>query len=181
MGGTQSIPKITAQDRAILEYAIAPFCCMLHLVDSPKSQNPARQTKAVSEEGRCCPLSPDGGDKKTVGSLFAPPFPQIQVVLDREYEVARQQLAAGHKDRAVVALRRRKYQEVLLAKTDGQLENLEQLVLVPAISLQIRLPPPGGTDLRSCRSRQSSSLSSRSPCYMASNRVTRFSRKSTRS
>lgn len=53
---------------------------------------------------------------------------KIQVVLDREHEVAKQQLAAGNKDRALVALRRRKYQEGLLAKTDGQLENLEQLV-----------------------------------------------------
>ena len=53
---------------------------------------------------------------------------KIQVVLDREHEIAKQQLAAGNKDRALVALRRRKYQEGLLAKTDGQLENLEQLV-----------------------------------------------------
>jgi len=53
---------------------------------------------------------------------------KIQVILDREHEIARQQLAAGHKDRALVALRKRKYQEGLLVKTDGQLENLEQLV-----------------------------------------------------
>lgn len=116
-----------------------------------------------------------------VGSLFSSPFPQIQVILDREHEIARQQLAAGHKDRALVALRKRKYQEGLLVKTDGQLENLEQQVCTTAISLQIpSLPHPELTDLRLCRSRQSSSLSSRSPCYMASNRVTRFSRKSTR-
>jgi charged multivesicular body protein 6 len=65
------------------------------------------------------------------------PSPQIQVILDREQEIARQQLAAGHKDRALVALRKRKYQEGLLVKTDGQLENLEQLVCAPAISLYI--------------------------------------------
>lgn len=53
---------------------------------------------------------------------------QIQAVLDREQEIAKQQLAAGNKDRAILALRKRKYQESLLAKTDGQLENLEQLV-----------------------------------------------------
>lgn len=53
---------------------------------------------------------------------------QIQAVLGREHEIAKQQLAAGNKDRAVLALRKKKYQESLLAKTDGQLENLEHLV-----------------------------------------------------
>ena len=36
----------------------------------------------------------------------------------------------GQKERAVIALRRRKYQQGLLLKTDVQLENLEQLVRV---------------------------------------------------
>ena len=49
-------------------------------------------------------------------------------MLDREHEIAKQQLAAGNKDRALSALRRRKYQEGLLVKTDAQLENLEKLV-----------------------------------------------------
>jgi hypothetical protein len=84
------------------------------------------------------PPSPDEGDKRS--AAYSPPqFPQIQVVLDREHEIARQQLAAGHKDRALVALRKRKYQEGLLVKTDSQLENLEQLVRTPAIDLQIPL------------------------------------------
>jgi charged multivesicular body protein 6 len=48
--------------------------------------------------------------------------------LDREYAIAKAHMAAGHKDRAIVALRQRKYQQSLLLKTDGQLENLEQLV-----------------------------------------------------
>lgn len=61
--------------------------------------------------------------------------PKIQVVLDREQEIARQHLRAGKKDRAVVALRQRKYQETLLAKTDGQLEQLEQLVSTIEFSL----------------------------------------------
>lgn len=47
---------------------------------------------------------------------------------DREHAIAKEHLAAGRKDRALIALRRRKYQEGLLAKTDSQLENLEQLV-----------------------------------------------------
>ena len=49
-------------------------------------------------------------------------------MLDREKEIARQHLAQGNKDRALVALRRRKYQESLLTKTDSQLQALEQLV-----------------------------------------------------
>ena|ERR1700753_864276 len=53
---------------------------------------------------------------------------QIQRVLIREHEIAKQHLANGHKDRALIALRQRKYQETLLAKTDAQLEQLEQLV-----------------------------------------------------
>ena len=53
---------------------------------------------------------------------------QIQSVLDREHEIAKISLAAGNKERAMVALRQRKYQEGLLTKTYGQLENLEQLV-----------------------------------------------------
>jgi len=60
---------------------------------------------------------------------------QIQIILDREHEIAKAQLAAGHKDRALVALRRRKYQESLLVKTDGQLESLEQLVSTIEFSL----------------------------------------------
>jgi charged multivesicular body protein 6 len=53
---------------------------------------------------------------------------QIKFVLNREHEIAKASLAAGHKDRAIVALRRRKYQESLLSKTDGHLESLQQLV-----------------------------------------------------
>ena len=56
--------------------------------------------------------------------------------MEREREIAKQELAAGHKDRALVALRRRKYQQGLLVRTDSQLEALEQLVCVPAISPQ---------------------------------------------
>jgi charged multivesicular body protein 6 len=49
-------------------------------------------------------------------------------VLTREQEIARAHLAAGEKDRALLALRRRKYQQSLLTKTDGQLQTLEELV-----------------------------------------------------
>ena len=53
-------------------------------------------------------------------------------MLDREHEIAKEQLSVGHKDRALLALRRRRYQESLLAKTDSQLENLENLVRIIA-------------------------------------------------
>jgi Snf7 len=53
---------------------------------------------------------------------------QIQVILNQEAEVAKQALKAGDKEKARRALRRRKYQESLLQQTDGQLEQLEQLV-----------------------------------------------------
>ncbi|KAI0274739.1 Snf7 family [Gloeopeniophorella convolvens] len=90
MGGGQSVPRITAQDRAILDLKL-------------QRDNLKRYQK--------------------------------RYVLDREHEIAKQHLAAGHKDRALIALRRRKYQEGLLVKTDGQLENLEQLVSTIEFSL----------------------------------------------
>lgn len=42
--------------------------------------------------------------------------------------MARQCLAKGDKKRALLALRRKKYQESLLGQTDAQLEQLEQLM-----------------------------------------------------
>jgi len=60
---------------------------------------------------------------------------QKKAVLDREQVIAKAHLAVGQKDRAVIALRRRKYQQSLLLKTDGQLENLEQLVSTIEFSL----------------------------------------------
>ncbi|KAF8523095.1 Snf7 family [Hysterangium stoloniferum] len=60
---------------------------------------------------------------------------KIQHVLDREQEAAKACLRAGQKDRALLALRRRKYQETLLLKTDTQLENLEGLVSTIEFSL----------------------------------------------
>lgn len=52
---------------------------------------------------------------------------RIVVLTDKETQIARQMLAAGDKKRALLALRRKKYQESLLAKTDTQLEQLQQL------------------------------------------------------
>jgi len=56
---------------------------------------------------------------------------RIQTVLSREKELAREALAKGEKQRALLILRRRKYQEQVLVKADQQLETLEQLVFIP--------------------------------------------------
>ncbi|KAH6604925.1 snf7 family [Trichoderma cornu-damae] len=52
---------------------------------------------------------------------------RIGVLTDKETEIAKQMLARGDKKRALLALRRKKYQESLLTKTDAQLEQLEKL------------------------------------------------------
>ncbi|KAL7813826.1 hypothetical protein V8C26DRAFT_405013 [Trichoderma gracile] len=52
---------------------------------------------------------------------------RITILTDKETDIARQMLAKGDKKRALLALRRKKYQETLLSKTDAQLEQLEKL------------------------------------------------------
>ncbi|KAF7306817.1 hypothetical protein MIND_00473400 [Mycena indigotica] len=84
MGANQSTPKITAQDRAVLDLKL--------------QRDKLRQYQK-----------------------------QIQFILQREHDIAKSHLAAGNKDRALIALRRRKFQQSLLLKTDGQLETLEEL------------------------------------------------------
>ncbi|GAA5903653.1 hypothetical protein JCM5296_001379 [Sporobolomyces johnsonii] len=53
---------------------------------------------------------------------------RIEVVLNREREIAAESLRAGNKQRALIALRQKKYQETLLSQTDAQLETLQKLV-----------------------------------------------------
>lgn len=60
---------------------------------------------------------------------------RITVITDRERAVAKECLARGDKPKALLALRRRKFQESLLAKTDAQLETLEQLTANVEFSL----------------------------------------------
>ncbi|KAF2199079.1 charged multivesicular body protein-like protein 6 [Delitschia confertaspora ATCC 74209] len=52
---------------------------------------------------------------------------RITVITDREKEIAREWLKKGEEKKAKLALRRKKYQESLLAKTDAQLAQLEVL------------------------------------------------------
>lgn len=52
---------------------------------------------------------------------------KITTVLNRETEIAKEQLKAGNRDMALLALKKKKYQEQLMEKTSGQLFNIEQL------------------------------------------------------
>jgi charged multivesicular body protein 6 len=52
---------------------------------------------------------------------------RITVITSRETEIAKECLRRGDTNKAKLALRRKKYQESLLAKTDGQLAQLEVL------------------------------------------------------
>jgi charged multivesicular body protein 6 len=52
---------------------------------------------------------------------------RITVLTDREKGIAKEMLAKGNKKGALLALRRKKYQESLLSRTDTQLEQLEKL------------------------------------------------------
>ena len=52
---------------------------------------------------------------------------RITVITDRETEIARECLVRGDKSKALLALRRKKFQQSLLAKTDAQLQTLEEL------------------------------------------------------
>lgn len=72
-------------------------------------------------------ISDKGNDVRTCRARLTA-IKKIQHVLDREQEAAKEFLRKGQKDRALLALRRRKYQDSLLLKTDGQLQNLEELV-----------------------------------------------------
>ncbi|KAL1931331.1 hypothetical protein VTP01DRAFT_10468 [Rhizomucor pusillus] len=51
----------------------------------------------------------------------------INVVLEKEVQAAREALKQGNKKRALLALKKKKYQEQLLERTDQQLANLEEL------------------------------------------------------
>ncbi len=52
---------------------------------------------------------------------------RITIITSRETAIARQCLARGDKPKALLALRRKKFQESLLAKSDREIETLEQL------------------------------------------------------
>lgn len=53
---------------------------------------------------------------------------KISVQLEKERELAKKLLKDGKKNKALLLLRKKKFQEGLLEKTDGQLENIERMV-----------------------------------------------------
>lgn len=53
---------------------------------------------------------------------------KIEGNLERERQLAKRLIQNGQKDRALLLLRKKRFQEQLLTKTDGQLENLERMV-----------------------------------------------------
>lgn len=53
---------------------------------------------------------------------------KIEKSLEKERLLAMKLIQNGQKDRALLLLRKKKFQEQILSKTDGQLENLERMV-----------------------------------------------------
>nr|XP_023013767.1 charged multivesicular body protein 6-B [Leptinotarsa decemlineata]XP_023013768.1 charged multivesicular body protein 6-B [Leptinotarsa decemlineata] len=52
---------------------------------------------------------------------------RIELSLSKDRDIAKKLLSGGQKDRAKLLLRKKRYQEQLLTKTDNQLDNLEKL------------------------------------------------------
>ena len=52
----------------------------------------------------------------------------MREVIERETDVARKLLRAKKKDRALLVLKKKKYQTKMLEQTDGQLLNIEEMV-----------------------------------------------------
>lgn len=105
MGNSASSSKISAQDK----------CAILLSEAQSKERNSANtQHRAIL-------------DMKNQRDKLHQYQRRITVLTSREKEIAKQMLAKGDKPKALLALRRKKYQESLLEKTDAQLEQLEKL------------------------------------------------------
>jgi charged multivesicular body protein 6 len=52
---------------------------------------------------------------------------RLQLILAREHDIAKHHLAQGDKKRALMALKKKRFQQTLIDKADAQLFNLEQL------------------------------------------------------
>lgn len=90
----------------------------------------------ISAQDKCAPSSPPSYlsdqcrailDMKNQRDKLHQYQKRITVITDREKEIAKECLKRGDTNKAKLALRRKKYQESLLAKTDGQLAQLEVL------------------------------------------------------
>ena len=69
---------------------------------------------------------------------------QIQGNIDREMAVARELVGQGRKERALLALKRRKMQEGQAAKLDAWLLNVEEMVGSVGCCLGQQARPSGG-------------------------------------
>lgn len=101
MGNTPSTHKISAQDKSV-----SPIAHQIH----PNINH----SRAIL-------------DMKNQRDKLHQYQRRITVLTSREVAIAKECLAKGDKSKALLALRRKKYQESLLAKTDAQLEQLEKL------------------------------------------------------
>lgn len=116
MGGNNS--KVTAQDKYARSLAVSRL---------------ARRTRrgwsreAMPLANRVLPRRRAILDMKNQRDKLHQYQRRITILTDKETDIAKQMLAKGDKKRALLALRRKKYQESLLAKTDAQLAQLEQL------------------------------------------------------
>ncbi|KAJ1550633.1 Vacuolar protein sorting-associated protein 20 [Nowakowskiella sp. JEL0078] len=75
---------------------------------------------------------------------------KIVTIMDREKEIAKAHYKAGDKQRALLALKKKKYQEQLLTQTENQLFNLEQLtssIEYTAIEQEVLLGLKAGNDV----------------------------------
>lgn len=53
---------------------------------------------------------------------------RINAVIERETAVARQLLAAGKKNRAILALKKKRYQEQMLSKSESMLTSIQEMI-----------------------------------------------------
>lgn len=155
VGQSSSTVKVTPQDRSILECVTCPppvasradrLGALRPLHSLKLQRDKLKQYQRRVRPALPPPLGPLdlsslahlGSDNPfaqsrtrcTDPSVFVRP-PQIEVVLAREREIAAESLRQGNKQRALIALRQKKYQETLLSQTDSQLETLQKLVRRP--------------------------------------------------
>lgn len=109
MGNINSSNKISAQDRWVPPPLLLP-----KLAPHFTNQRFLSTTRAIL-------------DLKNQRDKLHQYQKRILVLTNRETAIAKECLARNDRKRALLALRRKKYQESLLAKTDAQLEQLEQL------------------------------------------------------
>lgn len=101
------------------------------ITDQDKYEPPSPPSRAVIATARPFQLTRENSrailDMKIQRDRLHQYQRRITVLTDKETDIAKQMLAKGDKKRALLALRRKKYQESLLTKTDAQLEQLEKL------------------------------------------------------